>query len=103
MTINNNLSAILILFLCVQKLNAHILESWQQRKKNNYESCWGQKPYVLQGSMMPHRRSLLDFWLGGSKTFRCVSAACDAQLDRDDNGARNIWLRNVASRCANTA
>ena len=41
--------------------------------------------------------------LGGSKTFRCVSAACGAQLDRDANGARNIWLRNVASRCANTA
>ena len=32
--------------------------------------------------------------LGGAKVYRCANAACGAVIDRDVNGAKNIFLRN---------
>ena len=33
--------------------------------------------------------------LGGKKTFKCSEPGCNAVLDRDVNGARNIFLKNL--------
>ena len=33
--------------------------------------------------------------LGGSKVFRCPN--CKVEMDRDDNGARNILIKNLFS------
>ena len=35
----------------------------------------------------------LNYKLGGSKTFRCISSTCDYICDRDINDARNILLK----------
>jgi len=32
--------------------------------------------------------------LGGNKTYKCPNSSCGAVMDRDVNGAKNIFLRN---------
>jgi putative transposase len=36
----------------------------------------------------------LNHWLNGDKVFRCPYEECDLVIDRDVNGARNIWIKN---------
>ncbi|QKE50536.1 putative transposase [Faustovirus] len=35
--------------------------------------------------------------VGSSKVFSCVNAACKFTIDRDVNGAKNIWLRSLTN------